>query len=452
MKKLNIITSSLIGFSVASSFGDEITGFTPDEIKGIVDHIRETVLDASGLNQYLLWCFNGKYGETYQDYNEVLGSDIAKKIYHLKCFEEVINGICTQIKAAEEFIDTTQKEINKAENSLKTMIDSKYWAAETDRDPAKVLNNALNALNNALNALMDTKAKDMDNQLKKQAKAGVMVNQMEKQARLYYHFEWRRSNLLSALEKIGTKIKEYGKTLETFCQKNFLDFYNKMVGLIENCFEAKEEKLLLMLIGSLHAEISDMELQFLKEGLPSLDNLKFIVLEQANKLKIANRKEINQYPGRIFFGNYMMLLMSQVYAQDAIAGQNISNMEAMKNTLKEVDGKFPNLNLQQLQYNLTNHIKNARKRENKPVVTEKPEVKKRIEFAKNRINRDDILNIKIERKSGSHFAGTVTTKKGKTENFVACRPHGGDTQNNKKDDSNVSIVKINLLQNSENGK
>ena len=127
----------------------------------------------------------------------------------------------------------------------------------------------------------------------------------------------------------------------------------------------------------------------------------------------------------------------------SIATKDEELMAKVKELLKIIPevSDMPNVpDLQKLNYDLTNHIKNVRKLENKSPLQEVST--QTIEFTKTLIDKDDITDLKIENKKGSHVSGTCITKSGETKNIIGCARHGKDIQNSKKNISNVSVVEV----------
>ena len=146
MKKLNITTSTLIGFSIASSFGDGITRFTPEEVNEMGIYIKDNTMNDLALTQYLLGCVNKKYAETYQDYQKELGSDIVKTFHQFKCLYEVSKNVEKHYEEVKGEVDRQKADYLTAAKLRKTL------AIQIVIAPQKDCQKSLNAINLYKNA------------------------------------------------------------------------------------------------------------------------------------------------------------------------------------------------------------------------------------------------------------------------------------------------------------
>ena len=151
----------------------------------------------------------------------------------------------------------------------------------------------------------------------------------------------------------------------------------------------------------------------------------------------------------MFFRSYVFWSLSQIMTKTSIAAKEEELMAKVKELLKiipEVSDMPTVPDLQKLNYDLTNHIKNIRKLENKSPLPLQEVPTQTIEFIKTLIGKDDIVNINIKNQDGSHFSGTCITKSGETKNIIGCATHGKDIQNSKKNISNVSVVEVKKIE------
>ena len=211
-----------------------------------------------------------------------------------------------------------------------------------------------------------------------------------------------------------------------------------MVALIEkNGIPAEDEALMIQLLEWL----SGLEKENLNtNNLSRLDkHMDFKYISDDNgQLKI-----VPYYPFSRFFIKYYSWAKEQ---KVTIIGKSLSKMAIEigdVNIMREAkicSGKLSDVfdcNLQKSQFDIDNHIKNACKAENKPVVIEQPDHKPTIEFKKIPMSKEEAKNVCIKNRRGSHYSA----KNDQNETVVGNINHNRDIRNDQSKVS-ASIIKV----------